>query len=412
MPPLNEHPTVIKIRSHPMRGQNALSQPLDAEWVRELFLSAGADDVGVVSIERPEMEEQREELQTLFPSVRTIIPFVVRMHREAVLAPFRSVANHEFHSTADEVNDVAWRVVSKLEAHGIRALNPPMAFPMEANRFPDQKMWVISYKPIAVAGGLGQMGIHRNVIHPKFGNFILLGAVLINANVSAETYPIAYNPCLECKLCVAACPVGAIGSEGSFDFNACYTHNYREFMGGFGNWVDTLANSNSAADYAQQFDKGETVSMWQSLAFGPNYKAAYCMAVCPAGEDVISPYLSDKGGYLKEVVKPLQSKVETVYVTKASDAATHVRKRFPHKRVKEVKNGIGATTIRGFADNMIHFFQRGKSKGVDAVYHFVFTGGTELKMTVTIRNQTIVREEGLQGKADLVVYADGEACES
>jgi hypothetical protein len=149
--------------------------------------------------------------------------------------------------------------------------------------------------------------------------------------------------------------------------------------------------------------------MWQSLAFGPNYKAAYCMAVCPAGEDVISPYLAHKGGYLKEVVKPLQSKVETIYVTKDSDAATHVRKRFPHKRVKEVKNGTGATTIRGFADNMVHFFQRGKSKGVNAVYHFVFTGATPITMTVTIRNQTILKEEGLQGKADLVVNADGEA---
>ncbi|WP_157261543.1 hypothetical protein [Paenibacillus sp. A3] len=38
--------------------------------------------------------------------------------------------------------------------------------------------WFISHKPIAVAAGLGQMGIHRNVIHPKFGNFILLGTIV------------------------------------------------------------------------------------------------------------------------------------------------------------------------------------------------------------------------------------------
>jgi hypothetical protein len=37
------------------------------------------------------------------------------------------------------------------------------------------KIWVVSHKPLAVAAGLGHMGIHRNVIHPKFGNFILLG---------------------------------------------------------------------------------------------------------------------------------------------------------------------------------------------------------------------------------------------
>src|SRR5947207_600791 len=71
----------------------------------------------------------------------------------------------------------------------------------------------ISHKPVAVAAGLGQMGIHRNVIHPKFGNFILLGTVLVDAEISEYSHPVVYNPCLECKLCVAACPTGAIGRE-------------------------------------------------------------------------------------------------------------------------------------------------------------------------------------------------------
>ena len=93
-------------------------------------------------------------------------------------------------------------------------MNPAMGFPMEMDRFPGGKIWVVSHKPVAVAAGLGHMGIHRNVIHPKFGNFILLGTVLIGAEATAYDQPIAYNPCLECKLCVAACPVGAISPDG------------------------------------------------------------------------------------------------------------------------------------------------------------------------------------------------------
>ena len=50
-----------------------------------------------------------------------------------------------------------------------------MGFPMEMDQFPG-KVWVVSHKPVAVAAGLGMMGIHRNVIHEKFGNFILLAA--------------------------------------------------------------------------------------------------------------------------------------------------------------------------------------------------------------------------------------------
>jgi hypothetical protein len=48
--------------------------------------------------------------------------------------------------------------------------------------------------------------------------------------------------------------------------------------------------------------------MWQSLSFKPNYKAAYCLAVCPAGEDVITPYLDDRKSFMELVLKPLQER--------------------------------------------------------------------------------------------------------
>src|SRR5256885_5397093 len=149
------------------------------------------------------------------------------MNRENIRTPARSISNLEFQHTTDETNEVARRIVSSLEELGIGALNGGAAgFPMEADRW-GSKMWVISHKPVAVAAGLGQMGIHRNVIHPKFGNFILLGTVLVDAKVTEYSHPIVYNPCLECKLCVAACPTGAISPDGQFNFSACYTHNYR-----------------------------------------------------------------------------------------------------------------------------------------------------------------------------------------
>ncbi len=405
---IKDHPTIKAVKE---RGQpvDQIQRPLSTAWLREMMLEAGADDVGFVSIDRPELGDQREDLFKLYPAVKTVVSFVVRMHRENVRAPLRSVANNEFHTTGHLVNDVARDVVHKLSDMGVRALNPPMAFPMEAERFPDEKTWTISHKPIAVAAGLGQMGIHRNVIHPKFGNFILLGAILLADEVTEEQEPIDYNPCFECKLCVAACPVGAIGADGWFDFNACYTHNYREFLGGFVSFVDMITDSNSSYDYSKMMTKGETVSMWQSLAYGPNYKAAYCMAVCPAGEDVIGPYLDDKRGFLQDVVKPLQEKEETIYVTKGSDAEAFVQKRYPHKTVKQVTNGAGVSTIRGFTDNMVHFFQRGNSKGLNATYHFKFTGKDPIDITVIIRDQSIEKIEGLVGEADLTMTADGEA---
>ena len=195
---------------------------------------------------RPSLADQRDDILQIFPRAQSLISFVVRMNREPIRSPARSVANLEFHHTGDRVNEVARTIVEALEARGVRALNPSMGFPMEMDRFPG-KIWVVSHKPIAVAAGLGQMGIHRNVIHPKFGNFVLLGTIVLDAEISAYDAPIAYNPCLECKLCVAACPTGAIGADGHFDFSACYTHNYREFMGGFTDWVEQIADSANAS---------------------------------------------------------------------------------------------------------------------------------------------------------------------
>lgn len=344
---LADHPTVRQFHEN---ASNRSSPPiaLDAAWLHQLCLDCGADDVGLVEIGRPALDDQREDILRYFPPTQALLSFVCRMNREPIRSTARSVANLEFHHTGDHVNEVARKVVSALEAKGVRAVNPAMGFPMEMDRFPGGKIWVVSHKPVAVAAGLGHMGIHRNVIHPKFGNFILLGTVLIGCEGTAYGQPVSYNPCLECKLCVAACPVGAIHPNGDFNFSACYTHNYREFMGGFTDWVEQIADSKNALDYRKKVADTESASMWQSLSFGANYKAAYCLSVCPAGEDVIGPFLRNKAEFVRDVVRPLQEKVETVYVVPGSDAEDHVARRFSHKAIKRIGNGLRPRTIDGF----------------------------------------------------------------
>src|SRR6266508_3424541 len=241
---LEDHPTVQRMHLKTVPSVPSKKESLDAGWLKQLVLDAGADDVGFVEIGRPALDDQRHDIVKAFPHTKTLISFVVRINREAIRTPARSVANTEFHHTGDEVNDIARSVVQTLEDRGIRAMNPAMGFPMEMDRFPG-KAWVVSHKPVAVAAGLGMMGIHRNVIHEKFGNFILLGTILLDAEVSEYSRPI-------------------------------------------------------------------------------DYKSAYCLAVCPAGEDVIGPFLADRKTHLKEIVRPLQEKEETIYVTRNSDAELSV----------------------------------------------------------------------------------------
>ncbi len=401
---VEEHPTARRYYEGAERPGGP-GPALESGDLRRVCLELGADDVGFVELDHGGIADQRAEILNLLPRAQTLIAYVVRMNREAIRTPARSVSNLEFHHTGDEVNEVGRRIAGWLEQKGIRALNPAMGFPMEADRWP-HRIWTVSHKPVAVAAGLGRIGIHRNVIHPRFGSFVLLGTVITEARITEPSRPLDFNPCLECKLCVAACPTGAIAADGAFDFSACYTHNYREFMGGFADWVETLADSRDRFDYRRRVSAAETVSIWQSLGFGPNYKAAYCVAVCPAGEDVIGPFLEERSAFLEDVVRPLQGKAETVYVIPGSDAQAHVERRFPNKNAKPVANGLRPDSIETFLRGLQLSFQRGQAAGLDATYHFTFTGDEARSATVRIAEGRLHVSEGHQGRADLRVTAD------
>ncbi|RLS79827.1 MAG: 4Fe-4S ferredoxin, partial [Planctomycetota bacterium] len=99
-----------------VRGAAKVCSPvsLTSEALRKLCLDCGADDAGLVSIDRPELDDQRADIMSFAPWTKTLLAFVCRMNREPIRSPARSVANLEFHHTGDHVNDVARNVVTEL----------------------------------------------------------------------------------------------------------------------------------------------------------------------------------------------------------------------------------------------------------------------------------------------------------
>jgi putative sterol carrier protein len=57
---------------------------------------------------------------------------------------------------------------------------------------------------------------------------------------------------------------------------------------------------------------------------------------------------------------------------------------------------------------MPNVFQHGKSAGLDATFHFTFTGHEQRQATVVIQEQKLSVKEGHIGQPDLTVTADSQ----
>jgi ferredoxin len=405
---LSDHPAVKRYQQKKAFIPRTATEAIpDSDMLKKLAMEAGADDAGLVSIDDPALRGQRQDILAAFPGCRSLLSIVCRLHRNNILCTNRAVSDTEYIQTFDRVNAVSRRIAAALANDSIGSLYPASGFPMDTSKWPG-KMWFVSHKTVAQAAGLGAIGLNRLVLHPRFGNFIVLGTILLDRDVTAYDKPLDYNPCINCKLCAAVCPVGAINPDGYFSFANCMTHNYRDRMGGFQNWVENIVTSKSIRTYRSRVSDKETVSMWQSLSYGMCNKSSYCMAVCPAGDDIIGSFLDDRKIYIAEVVKPLQQKEETIFVVAGTDAESYVERKFPHKKTKKVGNGLRPDTVKNFLASMPLVFQRGKAEGLDAVYHFRFTGDEECESTITIRDNLLTVQTGLTGDPDIRIEADAK----
>jgi hypothetical protein len=137
---LAEHPTVKKVTAE-RADRPPRSDIIDADWLKSVCLAAGADDVAFASVDDPALASELPHVQQALPGTRSFISLVVKMNRENVRSPARSVANQEFHRSGEILNEAAHEITRVLEDHRYRALNPSVSFPMEMDRFRAESGW-------------------------------------------------------------------------------------------------------------------------------------------------------------------------------------------------------------------------------------------------------------------------------
>lgn len=92
--------------------------------------------------------------------------------------------------------------------------------------FPDESFYgfadhsPIAEKDAAAKAGLGMLGKHSLLIHPRYGSYVFLGSILTSMKI-----PCSVNQallCLDCGKCAEMCPAMAI-SERGVDVTKCFS---------------------------------------------------------------------------------------------------------------------------------------------------------------------------------------------
>ena len=95
-------------------------------------------------------------------------------------------------------------------------------------------------RELSVRAGLGTVGYQRMVIHPEYGSWIALGELLVDVDLTPYRAELSYHaPCNgepsnaipgadctcapACRLCIAACPCGALSASG-YDMHRCLAY--------------------------------------------------------------------------------------------------------------------------------------------------------------------------------------------
>jgi epoxyqueuosine reductase len=101
----------------------------------------------------------------------------------------------------------------KLTALGERLGQPYRVF-VDANQHVDREA--------AARGGVGFYGKNTMLITRRFGSWVVLGT-LVTAAAIEPTPPLALD-CGSCRLCIDACPTGALDEPGTLDSTKCLSY--------------------------------------------------------------------------------------------------------------------------------------------------------------------------------------------
>lgn len=198
----------------------AAADPLHEERARYHAWVAEGRQAGMAWI-TPERVEHSTRLENALPGVRSVI---------AVGLSYRFMARPPLPPGAGRVARYAWgRDYHKVLGEQLQRLAADLTetFGGEHKSYVDTGP--LLDRALAARAGLGWYGKNSNILTEPFGSYVLLGEILTTLDLAPDR-PLDRG-CGSCRLCVVACPTGALGPDYSLDSRRCISYLTIEHRG-------------------------------------------------------------------------------------------------------------------------------------------------------------------------------------
>ena len=193
--------------------------------------------------------------ESVLPGCRTIVSLALSyMPQTTIPVDQPQIA---YYAYGRDYHDVMKQKIRELAvALGLNAASTQSSSPEEVRGGPFRV--AVDTAPIlerywAVKAGLGWIGRNHNLIIPHKGSFVVLGELLLTAEVDIYDSPIT-NHCGTCHRCIDACPTCALTDEG-IDARCCLSYLTIEHRGPFSPEQADLVRNQPAPRYIYGCDR-------------------------------------------------------------------------------------------------------------------------------------------------------------
>ncbi len=248
------------------------------EQIKNYILDLGVDDVGFADA-REYYSPKSYEITRFLPDAKSIIVLAYKP-LSSCESPSMTAAQNGYLDLGSFARSASYQAGRFLERkYNAKVATLPVAYPLDIQE--DRKAIAdFSQRHAAVAAGLGALGRHNLIIHPRFGTRVIFTSII--TNLSLQPSPRCEDCCTHCNLCVENCPARALDEAGKTDVMKCLSHSQP-----YGLVADITFQlqrvGSSPAAQKQMLMGAQYARLRQSAHLGNQYMCYNCLKSCPIG---------------------------------------------------------------------------------------------------------------------------------